>query len=539
MTSLFLHLVPCLWTIASAIPQGRTVGCEKAVREGLGWLARHQNEDGSWNPASLASRCPADATCGGSTSASVKGHEAGSTGLCLLAFLGAGFGPSSRADLFDAVQEKRRRSGEIVHRGLEWLLRAQHPDGSYSSGTSVGFDDALALAAMSEACVHSKDARWLASARKSTRFLLEKQSANPSKTGRWGWRSAVAEGSPRSLVLDSDAALTSWCVLALDSARRAGIEVDGATMDGVLSFSRASMPAEDPAERPAIQAALGMWLRIHAGSDLQDPALERSADAILKDPPSPQGASSSLEAFDRLFSSQALHAFDGPDSASRSGKFWPRWSQALGDALIATQDSRPDACGRGGWATTKKAPTSDDLGPLFDTAVDVLTLETFYSYVDVPGGSGGPRPPSDVGDTAPEIDAKNGDPSPFKLSDFQGEVVLVDFWNPAFDLGPDLERRAQLADRLRGRPFRILGVGLDLLNDGRYAKVARDHASNWSRVREQTMLDPIHRSYRVLGTPTTVVVDAVGTIRGRNLSWTETVALVDRLVDDVERPQKK
>src|SRR5205085_4557236 len=39
---------------------GPTQGTERAVLDGLRWLARHQNEDGSWSPATLKERCDCD-----------------------------------------------------------------------------------------------------------------------------------------------------------------------------------------------------------------------------------------------------------------------------------------------------------------------------------------------------------------------------------------------------------------------------------------------------------------------------------------------
>ena len=39
---------------------------KQAIHDGLVWLARHQNPDGSWSPKTLKDRCPPGKTCGAS-----------------------------------------------------------------------------------------------------------------------------------------------------------------------------------------------------------------------------------------------------------------------------------------------------------------------------------------------------------------------------------------------------------------------------------------------------------------------------------------
>jgi len=59
-----------------------------AVLEGLIWLARHQNPDGSWSPKQFSACCSGEQGCKGPGEEEFK---VGLTGLSLLAFLGAGY----------------------------------------------------------------------------------------------------------------------------------------------------------------------------------------------------------------------------------------------------------------------------------------------------------------------------------------------------------------------------------------------------------------------------------------------------------------
>jgi hypothetical protein len=80
-----------------------------AVHLALGWLARHQNGDGSWSESRHGPRCR---TCG-PASGDVSDDVA--TGLALLALLGAGYVSSTR-DSWDGI-----RFGEVIRKGSEWL----------------------------------------------------------------------------------------------------------------------------------------------------------------------------------------------------------------------------------------------------------------------------------------------------------------------------------------------------------------------------------------------------------------------------------
>src|SRR5262249_54428342 len=90
--------------------RGGTRPTNIAVRMGLVWLQRHQDEDGRWDADDFMKHDTSGEPCDGPGNAT---EDVGVTGLALLAFLGDG--STMRVGPF---------KGE-VRRGVEWLQRQQ------------------------------------------------------------------------------------------------------------------------------------------------------------------------------------------------------------------------------------------------------------------------------------------------------------------------------------------------------------------------------------------------------------------------------
>ena len=83
---------------------------EQAVDDGLDWLAEHQEQDGSWDPAKMSRHCPKKGACDAGGFQAPYGGAC--TGLATLAFLGAGHVPG----------DPNSKHGEVVKRSLTWLV---------------------------------------------------------------------------------------------------------------------------------------------------------------------------------------------------------------------------------------------------------------------------------------------------------------------------------------------------------------------------------------------------------------------------------
>jgi len=135
---------------------------------------------------------------------------------------------------------------------------------------------------------------------------------------------------------------------------------------------------------------------------------------------------------------------------------------------------------------------------------------------------------------APEITGPDLDGRPMKLSDYRGKVVLLNFWatwcGPCMRLVP---HEKMLAERLKGKPFAIIGVNSDTEQQAAQA-AAKDHAMTWRSFRDEISPErTISVDWQIVGYPTFYLIDKQGIIHKR---WIGTPpeedlnALLDRLL---------
>jgi len=91
----------------------------RAVLQGLRWLVRHQNPDGSWG-GSFGARCAPEGTCAQAGAVAQDHHDVGLTGLVLLSWLHVGLTPESGQDIVDTTRGRRHRIGSVVGSGIDW-----------------------------------------------------------------------------------------------------------------------------------------------------------------------------------------------------------------------------------------------------------------------------------------------------------------------------------------------------------------------------------------------------------------------------------
>ena len=143
-------------------------------------------------------------------------HDVGLTGLALLTFLGQG----------NTHNEGVYR--DVVRRGVVWLVRQQDErSGLIGSDASHDFvyDHTIATLALCEAYLLSGGSPFLIGAcEDAVGYLL--RARNPYGA----WRYDVPPSG------DADTSVTGWAVLALTSARDAGLAVDSSALEGALSW---------------------------------------------------------------------------------------------------------------------------------------------------------------------------------------------------------------------------------------------------------------------------------------------------------------
>ncbi|HVJ81518.1 MAG TPA: prenyltransferase/squalene oxidase repeat-containing protein, partial [Planctomycetia bacterium] len=330
---------------------------EIAVDDALAWLAAHQDPIGRWDADGFTARCPRGDECEGA--ALETGADTGVTGLALLAFLGAGH-----------VHDGESRHAETVRKGLNWLLKEMHPDGDLRGRRREGrvYSHAIATLAIAEALQLSDDERLRPYAARAVAWLVRAQ--NPD-TG--GWRYLPRE--------DSDTSVWGWCVLALASARQAGIEVPESAWRQAQSWitriekgASGGLASYQPAHAPsAAMTAETLVCRQLFGEKRNSDAAIEAAIYLLQQPPNVRQPNF----YYWYYGTVALFQVGGVQ--------WERWNDSLQGALLGAQ--RRQGHLKGSW--DPQSPVDHDGGRIYSTAIATLSLEVYYRhlplYKDSPG----------------------------------------------------------------------------------------------------------------------------------------------------------
>ncbi len=321
--------------------RGGNQASEDAVELGLAWLAAHQRQDGSWHLDHKEGQCncPHPGTVGTST---------GATALALLPFLGAGY------------THQQGKYKDVVGEGLYYLtgrmIETPH-GGDLQEGTM--YSQGIAAIALCEALAMTGDQQLKPYAQKAVDFIVHAQ--HP----RGGWR--YVPGSP------GDTTVTGWQVMALKSAKLAGLYVPSHTtelakeyLDSVQDsggvFYGYQRPGKDSG--PTSVATL---LRMYLGWQRNDPRLVGGYAFLASQGPSPTNM------YFNYYATQVLHHHGGSD--------WERWNIRMRDLLVARQASSghetgswyfEDAYGKAG-------------GRLYTTAMCTMILEVYYRHMPLYG----------------------------------------------------------------------------------------------------------------------------------------------------------
>jgi hypothetical protein len=351
---------------------------QKAVWAALQWLARHQKADGHWSAEEFGERCSGEACSGAGT----RDYDVGLTGLALLAFLGAGYGLPPEDRVPDAPDPSRKPNyRELVRAGVRWLLGQEDREGCIGvRGMKYMYNQAIATAALAEAWGMTP-ARFLHEpAQRAVNFLLASQ--NPGK----GWRYSVRCG-------DNDTSVTGWCVMALKSAEASSLRVPKQAYEWALAWldeasekdgyyragytsrgtGKVYVPGKNESfdDHPAL-SSIAAFGRLLVDRKKTDPRL-----AALNIPISdlPEWRTNRIDYYYWYCSTLAFFQYDGPE-----GPMWKRWNEAVKKALVRHQHPESDGCRRGSWDPSQDRWGVAGGGRVYATAINALTLETYYRY---------------------------------------------------------------------------------------------------------------------------------------------------------------
>jgi len=353
-----------------------------AVFDALFWLVRHQEPDGSWDSKAFSRTC-VGTPC---TGAGEEEFKAGLTGLSTLAFLGAGYSQLSGERYLSKEHPGRVFPvGRVVRKAIDWLLEHQEADGSIGviGSKSKGMvNHAIAAQALSEAYGMTASRPLRGPAQKAIDYLVASQ--NPGK----GWRYSARCG-------ESDSSVTGWAVMALKSAELSELHFpksayDGArawyaevteshrigyTKKGLEGFSQEGKEGFD--RHPTLEAMGAMALIFM--NKKKDESVLGPTKLLLDD--LPEWRANRIDFTYWHFGALATFQVDGP-----RGPMWMRWEDPLRDALVPHQKTTKNGCAVGSWDPEEDRWGSQG-GRVYAVAINALTLETYYRYINVFGGT--------------------------------------------------------------------------------------------------------------------------------------------------------
>ncbi len=355
---------------------GRGTKTGRAVDAAMDWLERHQSPEGHWDCDGFSAQCKGD-RCDGAGEAV---YDPGVTGLALLTYLGAG-------ETHVAGDHK-----DVVKRGLSYLRRIQDSEGCFGPRTAQHFqyNHTIATLAMAEAYGLSGSRQLKDQAQRAIGFI--QQSQNPYLA----WRYGVRDG-------DNDTSVTGWAVMALKSAKLAGLEVDGGALRDARGWvdkmtepefgrvgyqRRGGQPARTaetmerfPADKSESMTAAGVLVRIFSGEDPRtSDAIEKGAALMAKKPPVWDVDGGSIDMYYWYYGTLAMHQV--------GGDAWKQWNEPMQEAIVSSQRTQSGGRRSGGNQSGSDAHGSwDPIGPwgadggrVYATAVQALSLQVYYRY---------------------------------------------------------------------------------------------------------------------------------------------------------------
>lgn len=321
---------------------GGTQQTQEAVELGLEWLKRQQRKDGCWSMMGPYDKGGFDE------------NKIAATAMAVIAFLGNG------------DTHKTGKYQQEVDKGLGYLVAQQGRDGYFCKSVRRQHDRAYAQAqatiALCEAYAMTKDS-WLR--RRCEAAIDYAFKAQSPRLG--GWRYV-----PR---IDSDLSVTGWYVMAIQSARAAGLEIQDSKLrdvnrflDSVESFDGAAY-AYTPGRPPSpAMTAEGLLCRQYLGWQRNDPAMVLGVSTLVED--EYIFDIRNKNAYYWYYGTQVLHHYgDSP---------WRMWNSIMREELPEAQIKR--GAERGSWAPHSDVYGSSE-GRLYQTCMSIYCLEVYYRHM--------------------------------------------------------------------------------------------------------------------------------------------------------------
>jgi hypothetical protein len=357
---------------------GGSAETEDAVEMGLAWLASVQDSDGRWDSDGYMSHYLPNASAfdRGAEGMGLGRNDVGITGLCLMAFTGAGY------------VHTQGRYAQTVRQAKDWLLSSQRvEDGGFGLERDPNRPDmyghCLATLGLCDLYLQSGDQRLRTPLRRALNYLLEMQGPGGGwdYAQRWPSQAGKFELSNRN-----DLSITGWAVMALVAGREAGFEIPRENLvrvqqclktatlsDGDAIYANQGVRAD---ARGLAMLAVSNVSRRLLGESSSSRTQQLQRDRLGRNPPDWHKAGELLGSNEYAWYYGSLALMLGRDAPGGDNR-WREWNAALKRTLVDNQCKAGPRKGsfdpRGHWARHGG-------GRLYMTALCVLTLEIYYRY---------------------------------------------------------------------------------------------------------------------------------------------------------------
>ncbi|MCO6046365.1 terpene cyclase/mutase family protein [Aeoliella sp. ICT_H6.2] len=325
---------------------GGTALTDGAVMEGLRWLAKQQQSNGSWSLR------------GPYRDGGNRENREAATAMALLAFQGHGHTHQPLpGDEFPRV----------VTRGWNWLLAQQYDDGHFyqeNVGDARLYTHAQCTIAICELYAMTRDPELRKPAQKAVDYCVKIQ------TSAGGWRYQPGR--------DEDLSVTGWFAMALQSARMAGLEVPSDTFRRLSEYldsvsheygSRYSYRSRGSGATPAMTAE-GLLCRQYLGWERNDQRLQDGVSYLLGFLPEWD----ERNVYHWYYATQVMHHMEGDA--------WRKWNGVMRQLL--PQEQEKHGRDRGSWDPNGDRWGSQG-GRLFTTCLSIYMLEVYYRHLPLYG----------------------------------------------------------------------------------------------------------------------------------------------------------
>ncbi|MBE7464085.1 MAG: hypothetical protein HS116_11445 [Planctomycetes bacterium] len=361
-----------------ALRGGGGQATESAVDKALEWLARHQEPDGSWG--AIKHEGKADGRVNG-----LNGDVA-VTGFALLAFLGAGH------------TERVGKYKNNVKIGTEWLVKTLEEQektmgaGRWLNNHGSNYTHGVAALALAEAAAMGRNPAVKAAAQRAIDGVVKGQiKLDESDYLAWDYQ-------PGTGVCDTS--VTGWNIMALKSAKVAGLSIDPAAFAGAMRWINAGQDLKGAPEgngaaeyweggmmtyrgtldnpngrKNMAMTAAAALTRMMVGGEPMDHAGIAGPCNLMKQQqnlPTPNDAHFNLY----YWYYGTLVMFQ------KGGEHWKLWNESMKAALLPTQ--RKDGDFDGSWNPLFSEPQGHIYGGrVMSTALGALCLEVYYRYMPI------------------------------------------------------------------------------------------------------------------------------------------------------------